>query len=93
MFSTGYIACVYTCTCSINGKPLMGTRSSEIGTVYNRPLYKGYIYNLLEEDNLSTKDKTCESKLSPMYISLVQRFYCSNFALVPCTEDISVSYR
>ena len=50
----------------------------EIGTVYNGPLYKGHclrfqiftlpidIYNLREEDNLSTKDETTEFILFPM---------------------------
>ena len=49
---------------------------SEIGTVYIKPLYKvhclrsqiftqfQYIYNLWEEGNLSTKDKTSEFILS-----------------------------
>ena len=49
-------------------------RPSEIGIQYNTPLYKGRIYkvqiiaflNLQEEDNLSTKDETPESTLSPM---------------------------
>ena len=49
---------------------------SEIGTQYNRPLYKGHVPKIVlpiallhfeppKEDNLSTKDKTAEFILSP----------------------------
>ena len=59
----------------------LDSKPSEIGTQYNIPLNRGhrprfqkfatlyyqYILNLLEKDNLSTKDKTAEFILSPLF--------------------------
>ena len=59
----------------------LDSRPTEIRTQYNIPLNRGhrprfqkfatlyyqYILNLLEKDNLSTKDKTAEFILSPLF--------------------------
>ena len=64
---------------------------SKIGTLYNRPLYKGHTkiifpialihFEPLKEDNLCTKDKTAELIFFPS-VSFIQRFHCTTTTIV-----------